>query len=176
MDLVISSLPFDISPSKAFLLIKPTDSTLLNATYLPPLDSFQNLARLAERDRLNVQYAKEELNEGDTLVFVQHPNGRRIQDQNGFELRGRYIVHAENLKATGSEYFTSRLESREHQLKLQRRFGLVGRLPDGIQYLLDLKPPEVRNCSSTVASFLVKCAFQYSPFYCMYLGISSSSS
>jgi hypothetical protein len=106
-------------------------------------DLFEASDRLSQRDAQAVQYVKSQLIEGDTLVFVKFPGGRTAYNITGFELRDRHVVHSEKLLDSGSKYFIDVLQSREQQFRLQRRHGLVGRLPEGIKYLLDLTPPEV---------------------------------
>lgn len=115
-----------------------------------PADSLEGFS---QRDLQSVQYVKALLDQGDTLVFVRFPNNEPVYDTTGFELRTKHTVHSEKLLESGSTYFIETLQSREQQLRLQRRFGLVGRLPEGIKYLLDLTPPEVSCFPLFIAYF-----------------------
>ncbi|KAJ5265366.1 hypothetical protein N7524_006384 [Penicillium chrysogenum] len=80
------------------------------------------------------------LHGADTLVFID-PSPETIQSK--LPLSPQTVphrIHSERLLATGSAYFT-RLFSPRIQSRIQKRRGLTGKLPDGIQYVLDLTPP-----------------------------------
>ncbi|KAF4807177.1 hypothetical protein CGCSCA5_v013663 [Colletotrichum siamense] len=87
---------------------------------------------------------RNELSDGDTLVFVDFPAPTKPADNvdcfvyawNSVEFR----MHSEKLKATGSSKFAEML-SPTHQYRIMRRRKLVNKLPDGIKFVLDLTPP-----------------------------------
>ncbi|KAH6696689.1 hypothetical protein BKA61DRAFT_583617 [Leptodontidium sp. MPI-SDFR-AT-0119] len=96
---------------------------------------------LTNRDANAIQYTKSQLNEGDTLVIVRFPNNRPAYDTTGFQLSDTHRVHSDRLKAA-SPLFKRALEDDWQQHRFKRRTGLLGSMPDGIQYVLDLTPPE----------------------------------
>ncbi|OQE20114.1 hypothetical protein PENFLA_c017G04706 [Penicillium flavigenum] len=80
------------------------------------------------------------LHGADTLVFID-PSPETIQSK--LPLSAQTVphrIHSERLLATGSAYF-KRLFNPKIQTRVQKRRGLTGKLPDGIQYVLDLTPP-----------------------------------
>lgn len=86
-----------------------------------------------------------ELNQGDTLVFVDLPNipkeTRKMADCDNIAYRSQsFRVHSEKLLATGSTKFADMLGP-SYQFRIQRRRKLVNKLPEGIKYVLDLTPP-----------------------------------
>ncbi|KAL7950120.1 hypothetical protein V8C42DRAFT_189999 [Trichoderma barbatum] len=86
-----------------------------------------------------------ELNEGDTLVFIDFPDLSRRQarqtDCYGMPYSSQKVrVHSEKLLATGSAKFTEMLGP-TYQFRIQRRRRLINNLPEGIKYVLDLTPP-----------------------------------
>ncbi|KAF4987396.1 hypothetical protein FGRMN_10393 [Fusarium graminum] len=84
-----------------------------------------------------------ELNQGDTLVFIDYPAYNNINhtDCNGVIYKSQeFRVHSGKLLETGSSKFTEMLNS-TYQFRIQRRRKMVNRLPEGIKYLLDLTPP-----------------------------------
>lgn len=98
--------------------------------------------RVPNRDSNAVQYSKSQLHEGDTLVVVRFPNNTPVYDAiDGFQLSDRHRVHSTKLKAASPE-FKRLLEDQWQQHRAQRRNKLVGKLPKGISYVLDLTPPE----------------------------------
>ncbi|KAL7915912.1 hypothetical protein GGI35DRAFT_430998 [Trichoderma velutinum] len=86
-----------------------------------------------------------ELNEGDTLVFIDFPDLSRRQwrqtDCYGMPYSSKqFRVHSKKLLATGSAKFAEML-SPTYQFRVQRRKKLAKNLPEGIKYVLDLTPP-----------------------------------
>ncbi|CAG8210439.1 unnamed protein product [Penicillium nalgiovense] len=80
------------------------------------------------------------LHGADTLVFID-PSPETIQSK--LPLSAQTVphrIHSERLLATGSAYF-KRLFNPRMQTRVQKRRGLTGKLPDEIQYVLDLTPP-----------------------------------
>ncbi|KAJ5873753.1 uncharacterized protein N7529_002183 [Penicillium soppii] len=78
--------------------------------------------------------------DADTLVYID-PSPETTQAS--FPLSTPTVphrVHSEKLFATGSAYF-KRLFSPQQQTRVQKRRGLIGQLPAGFQYVLDLTPP-----------------------------------
>jgi hypothetical protein len=104
---------------------------------------------LMERDIHAIEYAKMQLTEGDTLIRIKYPSDSNIYDPTGFELKSKELhrVHSAKLLATGSTWFKEKLGFGKDdfvQGKMQRRLGYVASkpMPPGIQYCLDLTPPE----------------------------------
>ncbi|KAL7958799.1 hypothetical protein V8C34DRAFT_281753 [Trichoderma compactum] len=88
---------------------------------------------------------EQELNEGDTLVFIDFPDVSRRQwrqtDCYGMPYSSKqFRVHSKKLLATGSAKFADML-SPTYQFRVQRRKKLAKNLPEGIKYVLDLTPP-----------------------------------
>lgn len=86
-----------------------------------------------------------ELNQGDTLVFIDYPVHHKgvldYTDCNGIVYKSqKFQVHSSKLLETGSPKFAELLGP-TYQFKIQRRRKMVNKLPDGIKYLLDLTPP-----------------------------------
>ncbi|KAJ6183755.1 hypothetical protein N7519_005056 [Penicillium mononematosum] len=80
------------------------------------------------------------LHGADTLVFID-PSPETIQSKLPLSVQTvPHRIHSERLLATGSAYF-KRLFNPQMQTRVQKRRGLTGKLPDGIQYVLDLTPP-----------------------------------
>lgn len=97
---------------------------------------------LAKRDREAVAYSKALLVKGDTLVYITYPGDSKCFDSTGFEISGSpHRVHSSRLLATGSKIF-AKLLSPTNQYRIVRRKKLVGNLPTGIKYVLDLTPPD----------------------------------
>ncbi|KLP19385.1 uncharacterized protein LW94_12848 [Fusarium fujikuroi] len=108
---------------------------------LPEKDVEQT--RLFELYRLHM--VSFELNQGDTLVFIDYPVHHKgvldYTDCNGIVYKSqKFRVHSSKLLETGSPKFAELLGP-TYQFKIQRRRKMVNKLPDGIQYLLDLTPP-----------------------------------
>ncbi|KAJ5497571.1 hypothetical protein N7463_009558 [Penicillium fimorum] len=78
------------------------------------------------------------LHGADTLVFIDPETIRSKVPI--FAQTIPHRIHSEKLLATGSAYF-KRLFNPQMQIRAQKRRGLTGKLPDGIQYVLDLTPP-----------------------------------
>ncbi|CAJ0549286.1 Ff.00g028990.m01.CDS01 [Fusarium sp. VM40] len=84
-----------------------------------------------------------ELNQGDTLVFIDYPTHNSIDhtDCNGIFYKSQELrVHSDKLLETGSSKFAEMLGP-TYQFRIQRRRKMVNKLPEGIKYLLDLTPP-----------------------------------
>ncbi|KAH7355434.1 hypothetical protein BKA65DRAFT_582370 [Rhexocercosporidium sp. MPI-PUGE-AT-0058] len=96
---------------------------------------------LTNRDANAIEYTKSQLNEGDTLVIVRFPNNQPVYDATGFRLSDTHRVHSDRLKSA-SPLFKKALEDDWQQHRFKRRNRLLGSMPDGIQYVLDLTPPE----------------------------------
>lgn len=82
---------------------------------------------------------------GDTLVLVDLPDAprdpRKLADCDNIAFRScRFRVQSDALLATGSAEFAHMLRP-SSQARLQLRRRLAGRLPSGVDYLLDLTPP-----------------------------------
>jgi len=98
---------------------------------------------LRKRDEQTIAYSRTQLEDGDTMVFIKYPEGNIIYDSAGYKLSTTARrVHSDKLLATGSEEFKKLLSDRLQQ-KFKRRHGfLTSPLPPGINYILDLTPPE----------------------------------
>ncbi|KAF5026857.1 hypothetical protein F66182_1052 [Fusarium sp. NRRL 66182] len=86
-----------------------------------------------------------ELNQGDTLVFIDYPVHHKEvlkhTDCHGIIYKSQQIrLHSSKLLETGSSKFAEML-SPTYQFRIQRRRKMVNKLVDGIKYLLDLTPP-----------------------------------
>ncbi|KAJ5431558.1 hypothetical protein N7445_009290 [Penicillium cf. griseofulvum] len=80
------------------------------------------------------------LHGADTLVFID-ASPETVRFKLPFSARTvPHRIHSEKLLATGSAYF-KRLFNPQMQIRVRKRRGLTGKLPDGIQYVLDLTPP-----------------------------------
>ncbi|KAJ5357047.1 hypothetical protein N7517_011656 [Penicillium concentricum] len=80
------------------------------------------------------------LHGADTLVFID-PSPETIRSRVPIAAQTiPHRIHSEKLLATGSAYF-KRLFNPQTQIRVQKRRGLTGKLPDGIRYVLDLTPP-----------------------------------
>lgn len=84
------------------------------------------------------------LHGADTLVFID-PAPETIRAKLPFSAETvPHRIHSEKLLATGSVYF-KRLFNPKMQTRVRKRRGLTGKLPDGIQYVLDLTPPTLEE-------------------------------
>ena len=94
-----------------------------------------------KRDAAAIQYSKNRLDSGDTLVVTSRcGDSAMLFDPLGFVLDSEYIVHSEKLLATGSSYFKKML-GEEQQKKLRMSSTLAGRAnAEGIKFVLDLSP------------------------------------
>jgi hypothetical protein len=117
-----------------------------NKTYItrnPATDTTPEAARAFETGRMHsIEF---ELNEGDTLVnidFGHDPkNSLGRTDCFGVAWRSQRLrMHSHNLLAIGSSKFADMFKP-THQFRVQRRLKLVGKLPEGVKYVLDLTPP-----------------------------------
>ncbi|KAH0496840.1 hypothetical protein TgHK011_004184 [Trichoderma gracile] len=100
-------------------------------------------SRFAEACKLRV--VEQELNTGDTLVFVDFPNVSRRRSRQtdcyGVPYSSQKLrVHSQKLLATGSAKFAEML-SPTYQFRIKRRKKLTKDLPEGVKYVLDLTPP-----------------------------------
>ncbi|XMA18193.1 hypothetical protein WAI453_010984 [Rhynchosporium graminicola] len=93
------------------------------------------------RDDNAILYTKSLLNQGDTLVIVRFPNNVPVYDTTGFQLSDTHRVNSHKLKAA-SPIFKKALEDDWQQHRFKRRNKLLGCLPPGIVYVLDLTPPD----------------------------------
>ncbi|KAE8447202.1 hypothetical protein EG329_011033 [Mollisiaceae sp. DMI_Dod_QoI] len=109
---------------------------------IPPSPRQKGGDKLSARDANAVNYSKSLMEEGDTLVIIRYPNNRKIYDATGFEIRDRHRVHSEKLLATGSTKFEKWLHDDWYQHRAKRRNGLINNMPAGVEYVLDLTPPE----------------------------------
>lgn len=96
-------------------------------------------------ERFKMHFAEVELNDGDTLVFVDFPQPTRGKpppvDCDGVPFRSQKLrVHSEKLLATGSSRLADMLQP-TYQFRIMRRRKLVNQLPEGVKYVLDLTPP-----------------------------------
>ncbi|KUJ06396.1 uncharacterized protein LY89DRAFT_726581 [Mollisia scopiformis] len=124
--------------------LPPTENRPLRAfsNGPPPSQVKKENEQLAARDNNAVNYSKALLEHGDTLVIIRYPNEAKVYDATGFEIRDRHRVHSEKLLATGSSKFKHMLEDEWYQHRAKRRNKLIGNMPIGIKYVLDLTPPE----------------------------------
>lgn len=100
---------------------------------------------LKTRDQNAIAYTRSLLEEGDTLVYIDYPGNSLLYDPTGFQLVSKaHRVHSEKLLATGSAKFTKLLldEWKQHRMRKARGFLNKRALPPGIQYVLDLTPPD----------------------------------
>ncbi|KAF4342935.1 hypothetical protein FBEOM_3147 [Fusarium beomiforme] len=113
--------------------------------YVPDLMAQKDVeqTRLFELYRLHM--VSFELNQGDTLVFIDYPVHHKgvldHTDCNGIVYKSQqFHVHSNKLLETGSPKFAELLGP-TYQFKIQRRRKMVNKMPEGIKYLLDLTPP-----------------------------------
>ncbi|TFB03811.1 hypothetical protein CCMA1212_004395 [Trichoderma ghanense] len=133
-----SSVKIEFSPSP-FVTQSQWDKVMRG---LMSEDEIQS-SRFAEACKLRV--VEEELNTGDTLVFVDFPNvslrRSRQTDCYGVPYSSQKLrVHSQKLLATGSAKFAEML-SPTYQFRIKRRKKLTKDLPEGVKYVLDLTPP-----------------------------------
>ncbi|KAK4866982.1 hypothetical protein LT330_007723 [Penicillium expansum] len=103
-----------------------------------PMDSQESLFNLTAMPFLLL------LHGADTLVFID-PSPETIRARSPFPAQTvPHRIHSEKLLATGSAYF-KRLFNPQMQIRVRKRRGLTGKLPDGIQYVLDLTPPTLEE-------------------------------
>lgn len=119
----------------------PTPAPLIAFNNIASLKTEKRANELSKRDADAVNYSKSLLDQGDTLVFIKYPNGQRVFDATGFEIRDKHRVHSEKLLATGSAVFKKLLEDNWCQHRAKSRNKLIGKMPDGVKYVLDLTPP-----------------------------------
>ncbi|KAJ4164639.1 hypothetical protein LMH87_006302 [Akanthomyces muscarius] len=125
-------------------------AAILDPSRLPPFQQAQTIgsADFQQRhvvERFKMHFAEVELNEGDTLVFVDFPEPSKGKpppvDCDGVPFRSQKLrVHSEKLLATGSSRLADMFQP-TYQFRVVRRRKLVNQLPEGIKYVLDLTPP-----------------------------------
>ncbi|OAR01175.1 hypothetical protein LLEC1_04385 [Akanthomyces lecanii] len=125
-------------------------ATILDPSRLPPFQRAQTMRSVDFRqenvvERFKMHFAEIELNDGDTLVFVDFPEPGRGKpppvDCDGVPFRSQKLrVHSEKLLATGSSRLADMFQP-TYQFRIVRRRKLVNKLPDGVKYVLDLTPP-----------------------------------
>jgi hypothetical protein len=107
------------------------------------LDTSYTKHDLQMRDIDSVQYSRQLLEEGDTLVYVSYPADILFYDSNGLSQPYKiYRVSSERMKDTGSSIFTRMFEDWPQHLARKRKGLLKCPLPEGIKYILDLTPLE----------------------------------
>lgn len=99
-------------------------------------------ARNAELHMMHT--AELELDQGDTLVFVDLSSTLvdppRQADCDGIPYHSQRLrVHSARLLATGSARFAEMLRP-AYQAGIRRRRKMAGKLPDGVEYVVDLTP------------------------------------
>ncbi|KFA51652.1 hypothetical protein S40293_02796 [Stachybotrys chartarum IBT 40293] len=110
---------------------------------LAPMLSSAEINRSFEISRLHA--IGFELIEGDTLIIIDYgsdpKNSQGRTDCFGMSYRSQqFRVHSANLRATGSSKFLDMLKP-SYQFRVLRRRKLVNKLPQGVDYVLDLTPP-----------------------------------
>ncbi|PQE09896.1 hypothetical protein CJF31_00003788 [Rutstroemia sp. NJR-2017a BVV2] len=127
----------------------PTESIAVNeysVSTSQPTDSPDTMYtkhELQMRDIDSVQYSKQLLEEGDTLVYVSYPADISFYDSNGLNQPYKiYRVNSERMKNTGSSRFTRMFEDWPQHIARKRKGLLKCPLPEGIKYVLDLTPLE----------------------------------
>ncbi|KAJ5965187.1 uncharacterized protein N7479_005063 [Penicillium vulpinum] len=109
----------------------PDTSTALPGSPLAARESFCNLTKMLFLLLLHG---------ADTLMFID-PSPETIRSKLPLSVRTvPHRIHSEKLLGTGSAYF-KQLFSPQMQTRTRKRRRLTGKLPDGIQYVLDLTPP-----------------------------------
>jgi hypothetical protein len=98
---------------------------------------------LQVRDRNAVEYLKNALVDGDTLVIIKYPNDSDLFHPSGFKLFTQHRVDSAKLLDTSSPIFSKLLSDWDQHL-IQKRNGYLGGrgLPNGIKYVLNLTPPD----------------------------------
>lgn len=92
-----------------------------------------------------IHSASFELSEGDTLIIIDYPTSPRRPSGRQADCNGKvynsqqFRVHSEKLRSTGSAKFMDMLGP-SYQFRVQRRRGLVNKLPEGVKYVLDMTP------------------------------------
>lgn len=100
------------------------------------------------------RYSKSLLATGDTLVIIRFPNDQKAYDATGFEIATKHLVHSKHLLDTGSSVFKDMLSNEWQQHRAKRRNNLIGNLPSGVEYVIDLTPPEEGPEALTLTSEL----------------------
>lgn len=100
---------------------------------------------LEARDRKAVAYTLALLESGDTLVHIKYPGNSLLYDPTGFQLTSKaHRVHSQKLLATGSQKFRDLLldDWKQHRMRKAKGYRNKEALPPGIEYILDLTPPD----------------------------------
>ncbi|KAJ5469161.1 hypothetical protein N7475_006913 [Penicillium sp. IBT 31633x] len=128
---------------------EPRDSTARDpGAILDPTDTPDAPAALSIKPRTSLESTFKAaavpllllLHGADTLIFID-PSREMAQDALPLPASTAiHRIHSEKLLTTGSVYF-KRLFNPQVQTRVRKRRGLDGKLPDGIQYVLDLTPP-----------------------------------
>ena len=100
------------------------------------------LSKFSRRDEEGVAISRALMEDGDTLVFIKYPGNTTYVDRTGFIHPDFHRVHSSKLIATGSEKFKKLLTDEWTQHRSTKRVGLLGKLPPGVKYILDLTPPD----------------------------------
>lgn len=99
--------------------------------------------QLHESDSISIHEAQKILRTGDTLVYIDFPDpelGHKLSDCRGIPYQSMVLrVSSEKLLATGSQRFKDLLGP-NNQRRVLRMRKLVGKLPAGVKYVLDLTP------------------------------------
>ena len=100
---------------------------------------------LGKRDQRGIEISRSLLEAGDTLVYIKFPSDELLLDAAGTPISKKpHRVHSSKLLATGSTKFQELLENEIKQRRMRARYGFTNKmaLPPGIQYVLDLTPPD----------------------------------
>lgn len=103
---------------------------------------------LMARDEQAINYARGELKEGDTLVYIDYPNNQLIVDADGFPVKNVHKVHSSLLLAAFLDFGQLFDDTRQLSARRKKGFG-PGKLPlpPGVFYVIDLTPPDVDDAA-----------------------------
>ena len=130
---------------------RATQESLESPSWASPTRKTHNSAPLIE-ERIHDMVAKLDhgvpslcVANGDTWVFIDPPPRQADHNDERYNIYiQRYeeplVVRSQNLLQLGSSFFEKEFSSTK-QYRLIRRRGLVGKLPMGIKFVLDLTPP-----------------------------------
>ncbi|KAF9767541.1 hypothetical protein IL306_015292 [Fusarium sp. DS 682] len=146
----------DFDMSSVQLELKPAPLSSFTGSYFNKTNDFYNnhvpnlmtkkdIEQTRQFELYRLHMVSFELNQGDTLVFIDYPVHHKgvldHTDCNGIVYKSqKFCVHSNKLLKTGSPKFAELLGP-TYQFKIQRRRKMVNKLPEGIKYLLDLTPP-----------------------------------
>jgi hypothetical protein len=109
---------------------------------LPEASPWLVRQELLQRDKEAVAYSRSLLFEGDTLIYITYPPSNKWFNPAGIETSvATFRVRSNALLNTRSKIFADLLGPTQ-QFRIQRRKKLIGHLPEGVKYVLDLTPPE----------------------------------